>query len=145
MRASKVLKKLLNRKIWMFVLETKVWMTCFLFSQGWCWNKHFLLKLGRIGPWIIKPKFKTYKSLKNHFIGLQFRRKIDVKNLCNYHPPTVSKTVAIVDRWSLFRGNLCYKWPHWDLKLVAVIDRWSLAQVWLFTVKWDRMRVNFNA
>ncbi len=28
--------------------------------------------------------------------------------------------MAVVDRWSLFRGHLCN--PDWDLKMVVVID-----------------------
>jgi len=36
------------------------------------------------------------------------------------------KIVAVVDRWSLFRGHLSNKILNWDLKLVTVIDRWPL-------------------
>ncbi len=36
------------------------------------------------------------------------------------------KIVAVVNRWSLFRGHSCYKRSIWDLKIEAVIDRWSL-------------------
>ncbi len=46
------------------------------------------------------------------------------------------KLVAIVDRWSLFRGHLCKKalngTTKWWLSLKAVAFRkWLLAQVWL--------------
>jgi len=41
--------------------------------------------------------------------------------------PWDPKVVAVVDRWSLFRGPLCYKKnSKLDVKIVAVIDRWSL-------------------
>jgi hypothetical protein len=48
-----------------------------------------------------------------------------VKPVYNDHPwdPEI---VAVVDRWSLFRGQSCSKRSIWDLKTVAVIDRWSL-------------------
>ncbi len=36
------------------------------------------------------------------------------------------KIVAVVDRWSLFRGHLCYGNSKWDHKIVVVVDRWSL-------------------
>ena len=36
------------------------------------------------------------------------------------------KIVAVVDRWSLFRGYLCYESSKWDLKIVVVVGRWSL-------------------
>ncbi len=48
-----------------------------------------------------------------------------VKPVYNDHPRD-PKIVAVVDRWSLFRGHLCYKTSNWDLKIVAVVDRWSL-------------------
>ena len=51
-----------------------------------------------------------------------------VKPVYNDHP----KFVAVVDRWSLFRGTLCYKISIWDLKIVAVIGRRSFTQVWLY-------------
>jgi len=44
---------------------------------------------------------------------------------CNDHPRD-PKIVAVVDRWSLFRGHLCYKMSNWNLNKVAVVDRWSL-------------------
>jgi len=40
----------------------------------------------------------------------------------NDHPQD-PKIVAIVDRWSLFKGHLCYERPNWDLKKVVVIDK----------------------
>jgi hypothetical protein len=60
-----------------------------------------------------------------------FKVSIDyytVKPVYNDHPwdPNI---VAVVDRWSLYRGHLCNKSPNWDLKMLVVIDRWSLAQV----------------
>jgi hypothetical protein len=39
---------------------------------------------------------------------------------------TLGNIVAIVDKWSLFRGHLYYKTSKWDLRMVDVIDRWSL-------------------
>jgi len=52
--------------------------------------------------------------------------------------PRDPKFVAVVDRWSLFRGSL----QLWKLKLgpqysgryrqVVVIRRWSLTQIWLY-------------
>jgi len=36
------------------------------------------------------------------------------------------KIVAVVERWSLFKGHLCSKSLKWDLKIVVIIDRWSL-------------------
>ena len=59
-----------------------------------------------------------------------------VKPVYNDHPwdPNI---VAVVDRWSLFRGHLFYKKSKWDLKSgrcrqVVAIWGWSLAQVWLY-------------
>ena len=48
-----------------------------------------------------------------------------VKLVYNDHPRD-PKIVAVVDRWSLFRGHLCNKSSEWDLKMVVVVDRWSL-------------------
>ena len=48
-----------------------------------------------------------------------------VKPVYNDHPWD-PKIVAVVDRWSLFRGPLWYKSSKWDHKIVAVVDRWSL-------------------
>ena len=48
-----------------------------------------------------------------------------VKPVYNDHPWD-PKIVAVVDRWSLFKGRLYSKSPIWDLKMVIVIDRWSL-------------------
>ncbi len=48
-----------------------------------------------------------------------------VKPVYNDHPWD-PKVVAVVGRWSLFRGHLCCKSPIWDLKMVVVVDRWSL-------------------
>ncbi len=36
------------------------------------------------------------------------------------------KVVAVVDRWSLFRGRLCNKTSKLDLKMAVIIDRWLL-------------------
>ncbi len=41
-----------------------------------------------------------------------------------------TKIVAVVDRWSLFRGHLVIVSSKWDLKSVVVIDRRSLGQVY---------------
>jgi len=43
----------------------------------------------------------------------------------NFDHPRVLKIVAIVDRWSLFRGYLYYERSKWDLKIVTFTDRWS--------------------
>ncbi len=40
--------------------------------------------------------------------------------------PWDPKTVAVVDRWSMFGGYLSNKSSKWDLEMVVVIDRWSL-------------------
>jgi hypothetical protein len=45
---------------------------------------------------------------------------------CVQRQPWDPEKVAVVDRWSLFRGHLCNKSFKWDLKMVVVIDRWSL-------------------
>jgi hypothetical protein len=47
-------------------------------------------------------------------------------NLCT---TTNQKIVAVVDRWSLFKGHPCKKSFQWNHKIVVVIRRWSLAQV----------------
>jgi len=47
------------------------------------------------------------------------------KPLYNDHPWD-PKIVAVVYRWSLFRGHSCSKRSIWNLKIVVVIDRWSL-------------------
>ncbi len=39
--------------------------------------------------------------------------------------PRDSKIVAVVDRWSLFRGHLCNKSSECDYKMVVDIRRWS--------------------
>ncbi len=48
-----------------------------------------------------------------------------MSNLCTMTTLRTQK-MAVVDRWSLFRGHLCEKNSNWDLKIVAVIDRWLL-------------------
>ncbi len=50
-----------------------------------------------------------------------------VKPVHNDHPEDPN-IVAVVDRWSLFRGlvHICSKNSIWDLKMGVVIDRWSL-------------------
>ncbi len=50
------------------------------------------------------------------------------KPVYNDHPWD-PKIVAVVDKWSLFRGHSCNKAPNWDLKMVVAIRRRSLAQV----------------
>jgi len=42
------------------------------------------------------------------------------------------KIVAVVDKWSLFRGHSYSKSPIWNFKMLPVIDKWSLVQVWLY-------------
>ncbi len=56
------------------------------------------------------------------------KKQSAVKLVYNDHPWD-PKIVAVVVRWSLFRGNFCYKTAKWDLKIVVFIDRWSLTQV----------------
>ncbi len=34
--------------------------------------------------------------------------------------------MAVVDRWSLFKGHFRNKCSNWDFKIVVVVDRWSL-------------------
>ena len=48
-----------------------------------------------------------------------------VKPVYNDHPWD-PKIVAVIDRWSLFRGRLCSKSSKWDLQMVVVIYKWSL-------------------
>ncbi len=48
-----------------------------------------------------------------------------VKLVYNDHPWD-HKIVAVVDRWSLFRGHFGSKSPKWDLKMVVVISSCSL-------------------
>jgi len=65
----------------------------------------------------------------------------------NDHPRN-PKFVAVVGRWSLFRGNFIL----WNLKLglknggryrqVVVVRRWSFAQVWLYDVNWSQKMPN---
>ena len=50
---------------------------------------------------------------------------INVKPVYNDHPWD-PKIVAVVGRWSLFRGHICYKIQNWDLKMVVVEGRWLL-------------------
>jgi hypothetical protein len=60
-----------------------------------------------------------------------------VKFVYNDHPRD-PKFVAVVDRWSLFKGRFMLKRFKLGLKnngryrQVVVIRRWSLAQVWLY-------------
>jgi len=68
----------------------------------------------------------------NHVININLPCKI-VKSEKKYNIHTVKpvyndrpwdhKIVAVVDRWSLFRGHFCSKSPKWDLKMVVVIGR----------------------
>jgi len=58
-----------------------------------------------------------------------------VKLVYNDHPWD-PKFVAVVDRWSLFRGSfmlwklklgpLCYENWNWDPKIEVAVDKWSL-------------------
>ncbi len=48
-----------------------------------------------------------------------------VKPVYNDHPWD-RKMVAVVDRWSLFRGHLCNKSTKRVLKMMVITDRWSL-------------------
>ena len=50
---------------------------------------------------------------------------ITVKHVHNNHPRD-SKFVAVVDRWSFFRGSFVGKW---DPKIVVVVGRWSYSEV----------------
>ncbi len=45
---------------------------------------------------------------------------------CVQRPPWDPKIVAVVGKWSLFRGHLYNKGSKWDLKIVVVVDRWLL-------------------
>jgi len=69
----------------------------------------------------------TFTTVITIFLTKKFSKVIlsTVKPVYNDHPWD-PKIVAVVDRWSLFRGHLCYKKTNWDLKIAAVIDRWSL-------------------
>ncbi len=48
-----------------------------------------------------------------------------VKPVYNDHPWN-KKILAIVDRWSLFRGHFYNKVWNLDFKMVVIMDRWSL-------------------
>jgi hypothetical protein len=52
-------------------------------------------------------------------------KEIQAKPIYN-DPPWDPKIVAVVYRWSLFKGHLCNKSYKWDNKIVVVVDRWSL-------------------
>ncbi len=62
------------------------------------------------------------------------RYESTVKPVCNDHPCDL-KLVAVVDRWSLFKGSsMLYKFKmgpqkHGRCRQVAAIQRCSLAQV----------------
>jgi len=48
-----------------------------------------------------------------------------VKPVYNDHPWD-SKIVAVIDRWTLFKGDFSNKYSNWDFKMVVVVDRLSL-------------------
>ncbi len=50
---------------------------------------------------------------------------LTVKPVYNGHPWD-PKIVAVVDRWSLFRGSLYYKNDNWAFLMVAFVGRWPL-------------------
>ncbi len=54
--------------------------------------------------------------------------KIKYSQTCVQRPPSPRdpKIVAVIGRWSLFRGDICYKSSKWDHKMVVVVDKWSL-------------------
>ena len=54
-----------------------------------------------------------------------FKYEGTVKLVYNDHPWD-PKIMAVVDKWSLFKGHLCYKSSKWDPKMMVVEDRWSL-------------------
>ncbi len=60
-----------------------------------------------------------------HYVCRLNEVKDTVKPVYNDHPWDPN-TVAVVDRWSLFRGYLCNKSPNRDIKIVVVVDRLSL-------------------
>ncbi len=51
-----------------------------------------------------------------------------VKPLYNDHPWD-PKIVAVVEKWSFFKGHLRNKSYNLDLKIVVVVDRWSHVNV----------------
>ncbi len=74
--------------------------------------------------------FWSFHSMRAGFL-FEYKQKCAFYIINNVFPSTVKpeyndhlrgpKTVVVVDRWLLFRGNFV-----WDLNIVVVIDRWSL-------------------
>ncbi len=77
----------------------------------------------------IKLLFWLY--LMSNFTG-DFEYTIEHSEFRNTIKPVFSdhhrgpKIVAVVGRWSLFRGYLCNKNSKWNHKMVVVVGRWSL-------------------
>ncbi len=64
------------------------------------------------------------------FGPLTTAKKGTVKPVYNGHPQ-YPKFVAVVDRWSLFRGIWCVD-LNCDSKMVVAVGGWSLTQDWLY-------------
>ena len=63
------------------------------------------------------------KTTPQFFVTFYFVNAVKLYN--NDHPRDL-KILAVVDRWSLFKGRLCFKNSKRDLKKVVVVHRWSL-------------------
>ncbi len=98
-----------------------------LWSLHFCWRRRHsrhivnLKKKENMGKWLSITKSGSI---------VPFLKKINlegstIKPVYNDHPLD-PKIMAVVDRWSLFRGHLCNKSSIWDLKILVVIDRRSL-------------------
>ncbi len=66
------------------------------------------------------------RHLNNNNIRIFYFQSQIQSNLCTTTTLGGPKIVAVVDRWSLFRGYLCIESSKWDHKMVVVRERWSL-------------------
>ncbi len=83
--------------------------------------------LTKLNP-TVSQGFKSLPWLDNRHLCLKiikYQNICTVKLVCNDQPWDL-KIVAVVERWSLFKGHLCSKIIIWDLKMVAIVDKWSL-------------------
>jgi hypothetical protein len=70
-----------------------------------------------------KQFFLKIQPNARNFVSLNI---LEHSQTCVQRPPLGPKKVAVVDRWSLFRGHLYNKTSVWDLKIVVVVDMWLL-------------------
>ncbi len=75
------------------------------------------------------PNYRKQKNKKNRLSVLKMVHNLffvnTIKPLYNDHArdPII---VAVVDKWSLFRGHLFNESSNWNYKMMVVIDSWSL-------------------